>query len=89
MGRVYKNFFSGSQALRFGKEVLYVTERAVFKLTDLGLVLTEIAPGAELEKHVFKTMGFRPAIDRHLSEMDRRIFRPEPMHLAKRFSGIR
>jgi acyl CoA:acetate/3-ketoacid CoA transferase len=82
--RVYKNFFSGRQALRLGKEVLYVTERAVFKLTQAGLKLTEVAPGVDLHKDVLAKMEYRPEIDNNLREMEQAIFRPQPMELAKR-----
>jgi propionate CoA-transferase len=82
--RVYKNFFSGGQALRFGKEVLYVTERAVFTLAREGLMLTEVAPGVDLDKDVLGMMEFRPTVYKELAEMDRGLFRPEPMGLAKR-----
>lgn len=81
--RVYKNFFSGKQALRFGKEVLYVTERAVFKLTQAGLVLQEVAPGVDVDKDVLGRMDYRPAVAKELKEMDGSLFRPEQMHLAR------
>ena len=82
--RVYKNFFSGRQALRFGKEVLYVTERAVFKLTPTGLLMTEIAPGVDLHRDVLAHLGFRPHVAQDLKEMEPALFRQEPMQLAKR-----
>jgi propionate CoA-transferase len=82
--RVYKNFFSGKQALKFGKEVLYVTERAVFKLTPTGLLLSEVAPGVDVHRDVLSKMEFRPDISKNLKEMEQGIFRPEPMQLAKR-----
>jgi propionate CoA-transferase len=37
--------FSAKQAVLQNKEVLYITERCVFRLTNDGLLLTEIAPG--------------------------------------------
>lgn len=82
--RVYKNFFSGRQALRFGKEVLYVTERAVFKLSPDGLVLTEIAPGVDLHKDILSKLEFRPKVAAELKVMEPPLFKPEPMQLAKR-----
>jgi len=82
--RVYKNFFSGKQALKFSKEVLYVTERAVFKLTPTGLLLSEVAPGVDVHKDVLSKMEFRPDVSKDLREMEQGIFRPEPMQLAKR-----
>ncbi|WP_179403195.1 acyl CoA:acetate/3-ketoacid CoA transferase [Burkholderia guangdongensis] len=79
--------FSGRHAAAQRKEVLYVTERCVFELRDDGLVLTEIAPGVELERDVLAHMAFRPRIDGPRL-MDARIFRDEPMNLRKRLVGL-
>lgn len=54
--------FSARRALALGQEVLYVTERAVFRLTPEGVVLEEIAPGIDLEADVISRMGFRPLV---------------------------
>nr|WP_245984872.1 hypothetical protein [Biomaibacter acetigenes] len=51
-----------------------MTERAVFKLTPQGIMLTEIAPGIDLEKDVLEKMEFKPIISRNLKLMDSRIF---------------
>lgn len=64
-----------------GQEVLYITERAVFKLTEKGLMLIEIAPGIDLEKDILDKMEFKPLISENLKEMDARIFREEKMGL--------
>ncbi len=56
------------------QEVLYVTERAVFKLIDHKLTLIEIAPGIDLEKDVLGQMGFRPEISPDLKTMDPALF---------------
>ena len=71
--------FSGKIAARQDKEVIVITERAVFKLVDGDLMLTEIAPGVDLEKDIFDQMGFKPAVSRDLKEMDARIFKPGRM----------
>ena len=81
--KVYRNLFSGIQALRFGKEVLNVTERAVFRLTRGKLVLEEVAPGVDVDKDVLTRMEFRPSIDQGVKEMDRRIFRKGSMRLKQ------
>ena len=39
--------FSGARAREQGQEVLYVTERCVMRLTDRGLVATEVMPGID------------------------------------------
>ncbi|MEM2203617.1 MAG: CoA-transferase [Sulfolobales archaeon] len=75
VSRVYKVFFSGRLAQKYGKEVVYITERAVFRLTGRGLELVEIAPGVDLEKDVLSKMEFKPIISRKLDTMDPRIFR--------------
>ena len=65
--------FAGEQAALRGQEVIYVTERAVFRLTANGIALTEVAPGVCVEKDVLKCMSFTPTIDSKV-EMDKRHF---------------
>ncbi|MEX3957689.1 acyl CoA:acetate/3-ketoacid CoA transferase [Trinickia sp. EG282A] len=60
--------FSGLQARLDGKEVFYVTERAVFKLDPLGVRLIEVAKGIDLQKDVLARMEFAPLVDEHLLE---------------------
>lgn len=75
--------FSGSHAVKQGKTVLYITERAVFKLTQDGVELIEIAPGLDLERDVLAHMGFRPRIASEVCSMDARIFSQEAMGLRE------
>jgi propionate CoA-transferase len=67
--------------------VLYVTERCVFRLTETGLELIEIAPGIDLDRNVLAHMDFTPAISPDLHLMHASIFRPEPMRLLELLSG--
>ncbi len=55
--------FNGQYALEKGQEVLYVTERAVFRLTPAGLKLLELAPGVDLERDVLAMMAFEPILE--------------------------
>lgn len=54
--------FNGQLALNDNKNVYYVTERAVFKLTHDGLELIEIAPGIDLQKDILDQMDYEPII---------------------------
>ena len=51
--------------------------------SEAGLLLTEIAPGVDLERDVLAHMDFAPIIAADLREMDPRIFRDEPMGLSR------
>ena len=73
--------FSGKIALENKKEVVFITERAVFKLMEEGLQLIEIAPGVDVEKDIVANMEFRPLIPETVKVMDSRIFIDRPMNL--------
>lgn len=75
--------FSGRYARSRHQAVWYVTERAVFRLGEDGLVLEEIAPGVDLERDVLSRMGFRPEVSPRLREMDSRVFGCGVMGLAE------
>lgn len=75
--------FSGEYANKVGQEVLYITERAVFKLSKAGMELIEIAPGIDLQKDILDQMEFTPIISESLKEMDSRIFLSKPMGIKK------
>ncbi|HEY7080851.1 MAG TPA: CoA-transferase [Nitrososphaeraceae archaeon] len=72
---VYKVIFSGSQAIKYEKEILYITERAVFRLTERGLILEEIAPGVDVDKDILSKMEFTPIISSSMRQMDDRLFK--------------
>lgn len=79
--RVQQVTFSADYARKTGQTVLYITERAVFQLAEDGVMLTEIAPGVDLERDIFAHMDFRPLVAKELKVMDPRIFREERMGL--------
>lgn len=67
--------FSGRYSFEQGwQRVMIITERAVFEVTNKGLLLTEIAPGIDLERDILGQMEFRPAIAEKLKVMEKRIF---------------
>jgi propionate CoA-transferase len=74
--------FSGPFALSKKQKVLYITERAVFRLTEEGLTIIEIAPGINIQKDILDQMEFKPAIPDHLEEMDKKIFGKEKMGMT-------
>ncbi len=65
--------FSAARSRQVGQDVLYVTERAVFRLRPEGLQLVELAPGIDLERQVLSLMAFRPIV-REIVPMDSRHF---------------
>ncbi|KAK9831430.1 hypothetical protein WJX81_004232 [Elliptochloris bilobata] len=73
-GDVLETTFAASTAE--GREVLYVTERAVFRLLPAGggLELCEVAPGVDVERDVLQLMQFRPRMSSTLRMMDARCF---------------
>ena len=75
--------FSGEYAMKRGQPVLYVTERCVFRLTERGMELIEVAPGIDIERDILEHMAFAPVIDAP-EQMDEAIFLDEPMGLRER-----
>ncbi len=66
--------FSADRSRALAQQVMFVTERAVFSITEKGLTLTEIAPGINLERDILSQMEFRPAVSDRLKIMDQRYF---------------
>ena len=54
--------FYGPTGFARGQQVLYVTERAAFELTEGGLTLIEISEGYDLQKDILDKMEFKPAV---------------------------
>ena len=77
--------FNGRLARERGQQVRYITDRAVFELADDGLLLTEIAPGIDLQRDVLDQMGFRPRVADELRTTDMRVYAAGPMGIASDF----
>ena len=74
--------FNGDLACRRGQTVFYVTERAVFQLTEQGLELIEIAPGIDVRTQILDQIPF-PVVVRQPKPMDPRIYSSKSMGLAQ------
>jgi len=70
--------YNAQYGLSRGQDIQYVTERAVFRATPDGLLLTEIAPGVDLQRDILDQMEFAPILPEGAPKlMDARLFRPE------------
>jgi propionate CoA-transferase len=74
--------FSGARAREQGQDVTVITERCVLRRGSEGLTVTEIAPGADLERDILAQAEIPLAVSADLREMDPRLFDPAPMALA-------
>lgn len=72
--QVHNMDFNASYAKTLNQEVYYVTERAVFQLTDEGVKLIEIAAGLDLEKDILSNIAFQPIIAEELKVTDQQIY---------------
>lgn len=62
--------FSAARAVDQNQDVLYVTERCVFELSPRGLVLSEVAPGMDIDENILSLLPFDVIVDD-----------PQPMHV--------
>jgi len=81
--------YNGRSGRKRGQQATYITERAVFEMSENGLVLREIAPGVRLKEDVLDQIGFEVRVDPELKEMDPRLFREGAMGLAENFRHMR
>lgn len=54
--------FSGARAHELRQEILYITERCVIRLTEQGLVATEVMPGIDPDRDIVAASGGRVSI---------------------------
>jgi propionate CoA-transferase len=71
--------FSGTRAREQGQEVLYVTERCVIRLTDKGLVATEIMPGIDPGRDIVAASGGRVTVAEDAAVMPLSLLTEGPM----------
>jgi propionate CoA-transferase len=73
--------FSGKRGVTQGQDVTYVTERCVMKLTPKGVMVTEIAPGVELQSNILDQSEFTLMVSPQLKLMHADLFKPGRMGL--------
>ena len=73
--------FSGRRAREQGQNVLYVTERCVIRLTDQGLIATEIMPGIDPERHIVAASEGRVEVAENAKVMPKSLLSKQPMGL--------
>ncbi len=88
VARIGQVTFSADYARQTRQDVLFVTERCVFRLDESGLALIEVAPGIDVERDILERLPFSPAIDGP-RPMDPMIFRRAPMRLRERMLDTR
>ena len=66
--------FSGRRAKELAQDVTYITERCVMKLTKEGVMVTEIAPGIDMNTDVLKQSEFGLLVSPNLKKMSPQLF---------------
>jgi propionate CoA-transferase len=82
VGSVHRIAFSARQAIKHGHEILYITERCVFKLSKSEIVLEEVAPGIDVDKDIISKMNFIPKVKK-IEKMDERLFYDKKMGIRE------
>ncbi len=73
--------FSGTRAQRQGQKITFITERCVIKLKEKGLIVTEVAPGIDIDRDILGQVDAQLFMDDQVKEMDSRLFHPKPFGL--------
>ena len=73
--------FSGARAFRQNQDITYVTERCVIKLVEGRLMLTEIAPGIDVQNDILQRADSEIQVSSDLKEMESALFMDQKMNL--------
>ena len=73
--------FSGARAFRQNQDITYVTERCVIKLVEGRLMLTEIAPGIDVQNDILQRADSEIQVSPDLKEMESALFMNQKMNL--------
>lgn len=82
VGKVDQVSFSGRRARAQGQDITYVTERCVIRLEADGLVVTEVAPGMDLQRDILDQAATPLHVAENLKSMDARLFLEPAFGLA-------
>ena len=74
--------FSGRRARLQGQDISYVTERCVIRLAPDGLVVSEIAPGVDLQRDILDQAATPLRVAEDLRLMDAALFVDAPFGLT-------
>ncbi|RUV52105.1 acyl CoA:acetate/3-ketoacid CoA transferase, partial [Mesorhizobium sp. M7A.F.Ca.MR.228.00.0.0] len=74
--------FSGKRAVAQGQDITYVTERCVMRLTPEGLVVTELAPGIDLQRDVLAQSEIPLGIAKDLKTTPAALYQEQPIGLS-------
>lgn len=86
--KVQQISYNGEIARKKGQKMTFVTERCVFSLREEGLVLTEIAPGVDMQRDILDQMGFVPIIAEDLKVMPASLYQSGAFGLKDMLDGI-
>ena len=81
--------FSGVLGRERGQRVTYVTERCVIELEKDGLVVTEVAPGIDVQRDVLDQADIALRVSPQLRVMPQALFRPEAIGLQLKPEEVR
>ena len=74
--------FSGKRARAQGQDVMCVTERCVIRLTESGLVATEIMPGIDPVRDIVSASEGRVAVAENAIKIPKALLGRAPMGLS-------
>ena len=80
--------FNGAASFKKGQDVMYITERAVFKLIGGKMTLTEYAEGLDIENDIFACMAFRPEIAQDVKPMPGYCFTKEIIGVKEQWEQL-
>jgi len=81
--------YSGVIGRQRGQRVTYITERCVIELENDALVVTEIAPGVDLQRDIIEQADVPLRVHNNLRLMDVALFHDQPFGLTLKSEEVR